>query len=138
MSDERIKMTNWELQDFAVQVVRDHLEKAGKDLMSWQSHPYVDPSIWFIGKDGPEWIVVRAVRYPQPKSGLPANWQEIGDQCAHLGKVGHFVSLSIANADNTLDPNRVALPSPSWRGYPMEWHDSELERALRCSWSYAS
>ena len=33
ISDERIEMTDWELQDFAVQVVRDQLEKTGKRLL---------------------------------------------------------------------------------------------------------
>ena len=45
VSDERIEMTNWELQDFAVQIVRDHLENTGRKLMSWQGNPAVDPSI---------------------------------------------------------------------------------------------
>jgi hypothetical protein len=29
--------------------------------MSWQGNPSVDPSIWFVGDSGPEWVVVRAV-----------------------------------------------------------------------------
>ncbi len=40
ISDERIEMTDWELQDFAVQVLRDQLEKTGKKLMSWQGKPF--------------------------------------------------------------------------------------------------
>jgi hypothetical protein len=39
VSDERIEMTDWELQDFAVQIVRDHLDKTGKKQMSWQGNP---------------------------------------------------------------------------------------------------
>jgi hypothetical protein len=61
VSGERIEMTDWELQDFAVQIVRDHLEKQGRKLMSWQGNPSVDPSIWLVGDHGPEWVVVRAV-----------------------------------------------------------------------------
>jgi hypothetical protein len=54
ISDERIEMTDWELNDYAVQVVRDHLQKAGRKLMSWTSDPEVEPSIWFVGDGGPE------------------------------------------------------------------------------------
>ncbi|MGB5213039.1 MAG: hypothetical protein WBN88_05245, partial [Anderseniella sp.] len=68
VSDELIEMTDWELQDFAVQVVRDGLVNDGRKLMSAQGNPSVDPSIWFVGDDGPEWVVVRAGRYPKVKS----------------------------------------------------------------------
>ena len=58
-------MTAWELHDFAVQVVKGQLEKEGYELMSSQGNPGVDPAIWFVGDSkGPEWIVVRAERYP--------------------------------------------------------------------------
>ena len=63
VTDEKIEMTEWELQDFAVQVVRTQLEKEVCQLMSWQGNPDVDPAIWFVGESkGPEWVVVRAVR----------------------------------------------------------------------------
>jgi hypothetical protein len=52
VTDERIEMTDWELHDMAVQVVREHLQQQGFELMSWQGNPEVDPSIWFIGKSG--------------------------------------------------------------------------------------
>ena len=95
-------MTDWELQGFAVQIVRDHLDKGGKNLMSWQGNPAVDPSIWFVGTNGREWVVVRAVRYPQLKADPPAKWQQIADRCARLGKVGHFASVSVAPMRTTL------------------------------------
>jgi hypothetical protein len=113
---ERIEMTDWELHDFAVQVVRDYLEKAGKKLVSWQSNPTIDPSIWFTGENGPEWVVVRAVRFPRLEA-VPANWQQIAQRCARLGKAGHFASVSVANADDAFDP-RVD-PLPLWRGCGM-------------------
>ena len=119
VSDERIEMTDWELQDFAVQIVRDHLEKTGKKLMSWQGNPAVDPSIWFIGTSGPEWIVVRAVRYPLLQADPPGNWQQITDRCARLGKGGHFASVSIANADDAFDSSGAVQAEPLWRGHGM-------------------
>jgi hypothetical protein len=67
ISDERIEITDWELQDFAVQIVRDHLEKIGMKLIVVAGNPAVDPSIWFVGESGPEWVVVRAVRFSKGK-----------------------------------------------------------------------
>ena len=111
VTDEKIEMTNWELQDFAVQVVRHELEKCGRKLMSWQGNPEVDPSIWFVGDHGPEWVVVRTVRYPEKQAVPPRNWSVIAKECAHLGTTGHFASVSVANADE--------LKAPLWRGHGM-------------------
>lgn len=117
VSDERIEMTDWELQDFAVQIVRDYLEKAGWKLMSWQGNPAVDPSVWFVGKTGPEWVVVRAVRYPQATAHPPGNWRQIAQRCARIGMVGHFASVAAANAHDAFD--EAAPPVPLWRGHAM-------------------
>jgi len=119
ISDERIEITDWELQDFAVQIVRDHLEKIGMKLMSWQGNPAVDPSIWFVGESGPEWVVVRAVRSPRAKADLPANWQQIVERCARLGRAGHFASVSVANADDAFDASGAVASEPLWRGHAM-------------------
>jgi hypothetical protein len=119
ISDERIEMTDWEVQDFAVQVVRDHLERAGRKLMSWQGNPAVDPSIWFAGDSGPEWVVVRAARYPQTSAHPPINWQEIAARCAAVGKAGHFAAVAVASADDAFDPAGIVPPEPLWRGHGM-------------------
>ena len=119
VSDERIEMTDWELQDFAVQIVRDHLDKQGRKLMSWQGNPSVDPAIWFVGDHGPEWVVVRTVRYPKKSSEPPPNWRVIAESCARIGKDGHFASVSVANADDAFDPTGSVPPMPLWRGHAM-------------------
>jgi hypothetical protein len=119
ISDERIEMTDWELNDFAVQIVRGHLQKTGRKLMSWTSAPEVEPSIWFVGDGGPKWVVVRAVRYPTLKADPPANWKQIAARCAKLGRVGHFASVSVANADDAFDPSGSVPPEPLWRGHRM-------------------
>jgi len=74
INDQKIEMTDWELQYFAVQVVREQIEKEGHELMSWQANPGVDPSVWFVGIDGPEWVIVRTARYPQQAAEQPSNW----------------------------------------------------------------
>jgi hypothetical protein len=115
---EHIEMTDWELQDFAVQVVKDHLAGLGRNLMSWQGNPAVNPSIWFVGDDGPEWVVVRAARYPMRSADPPANLDEIAAACAFLGRRGHFASVSAANANDAFDPDaRPDEVLPLWRGH---------------------
>ena len=104
ISDERIEMTDWELQDFAVQVVRSQLEKDGRQLMSWQGNPSVDPSIWFVGDKGPEWVVVRTARWPERDAAVPKNISEIASKCLHIGKTGHFAVVGATNSNDPFDP----------------------------------
>jgi hypothetical protein len=114
-----IEMTHWELHDFAVQIVRDHLAKAGRKVMTWVGQPGIDPSLWFVGDSGREWVVVRSVRYPLPRADRPANWDQIVERCARLGKVGHFASVSVASGDETFDPKGAAPVTPLWRGHAL-------------------
>jgi hypothetical protein len=104
ISDEKIEMTDWELQDFAVQVVRNDIEKNGRKLMSWQSNPNVDPSIWFVGDNGPEWVVVRAARWPERDAAVPTNIAKIAADCAATGRTGHFAVVRAANKNDPFDP----------------------------------
>lgn len=104
ISDALIEMTDWELQDFAVQVVRAQLEKEGHQIMSFQSDPGVDPSIWFIGKTGPEWVAVRAARWPALRAPYPSSIQETRAGFEHLSKAGNFASVVVANAHDPFDP----------------------------------
>ncbi len=104
VTDEKIEMSDWELQDFAVQIVRNDLEKSGKQLMSWQSNPGVNPSIWFVGESGPEWVVVRAARWPERDAPVPPDIEQIAAECASTGKTGHFAVVAAANANDPFDP----------------------------------
>lgn len=113
ITNEKIEITDWELQDFAVQVVRDSLRAEGKEVMSTQGNPEIDPSIWFVGKDGPEWVVVRAVRYPENRAAIPGNISKIADGCRKLSPIGHFASVGIANEDAMKDSSATKI----YRGY---------------------
>ena len=109
-------MTDWELHDFAVQIVRERLVNEGRKLMTWVSRPGIDPAIWFHGDSGKEWVVVRAVRYPRRRADPPLNWHQLAESCARLGKVGHFASVSVASGDQSFDPVGDTPVTPLWRG----------------------
>jgi hypothetical protein len=119
VTNERIEMTDWEVHDFAVQVVRDQLRGDGVEIMSTQGNPAVEPSLWFKGEDGPEWVVVRTYRYPAPPPPRPANWSAIAAGCARLSPRGHYITIGVANAD---DPSQ-----PLWRGHGISVSADETE-----------
>ena len=118
ISDEKIEMTDWELHDFAVQVVRDFItQELGRQLMSSQGNPEVDPSIWFFGENGPEWVVVRAAKYPEIEASRPGNMPAIAASCARMSNTGHFAAVSFANSDDSFDASGNVLTQPLWRGH---------------------
>ena len=128
VSDEKIEMTDWELHDFAVQTVRDYVRnKLGRQIMSSQGNPNVDPSIWFVGEDGPEWIVVRAVRYPERNAPLPANMHSTAKSCSRIGKAGHFASVAVCGSEQGLGSESAAA-EPLWRGHGMQVNFEGLRR----------
>ena len=120
ISDEKIEMTDWEVHDFGVQVVRDYVVKEhGRELMSSQGNPQVDPSIWFVGDDGPEWVVVRCVRYPEREAIMPTNIADIARNCARLSAIGHFASVAVAGSEDSFDASSKTQPLPLYRGHGM-------------------
>jgi hypothetical protein len=129
ISDEKILMTDWEVQDLAVQVVRDELAKEGRELMSWNSNPGVNPSLWFVGDKGPEWVIVRAACYPAKTANLPSNNAVIDDLLNKLRYPGHFASVAVAPFDDPLDPSadRNGNVKPLFRGYGMHIEYDGLE-----------
>ncbi len=119
ISDKAIEMTDWELHDFAVQVVKNHLEQIGYTIIGSSGDPTMEPSIWFESDQGSEWVLVRAVRYPVKTATIPAN---IKDTEATIARVrtakGHFASVVVVNADDPLDlAGQCVLPL--FRGCPM-------------------
>lgn len=102
---ESIEITDWELHDFAIQVVRDALESQGYEIMSWCPDPNISPSIWFVGDSkGPEWVVVRAARYPQRAASKPAGREKMVMNYRGHPSIGHFASVVIANSRDPFDP----------------------------------
>jgi len=121
VTDDPVALTDWELLDFAVQVVRNDLKERGYEIMSSHSNPQVDPNIWFVADmdKGPEWVVVRAARFPERRAERPANLDAIARNVAHMSRRGHFASVSFAALNDTA--------GPLWRGHGAEVEFDGLE-----------
>lgn len=111
VTDELIVMSNWELHDFAIQVVSRYLEEQKKKVFSKQPSLEIDPSIWFQDESGPHFVIVRETRYPATEAPKPANSAQIKASCARLSTSGFFASVAVANAAD--------LTLPLYRGHGM-------------------
>ncbi|MDL2259625.1 hypothetical protein LJB99_01950 [Deltaproteobacteria bacterium OttesenSCG-928-K17] len=111
VTDELIQMTDWEVHDLAVQIVRDSLK--GRQIMSWCSDIEIQPSIWFVGDYGPEWIIVQALRYPAKSAPPPENLKDILKKCSRLSNRGHLARVGVAASDQRDN----SAPLPLYRGH---------------------
>ena len=126
---ENIEMTDWELLDFAVQVVRDYMrEQPEFENISTLSNPGVNPSIWCDGPSGLEWVVVRADRYPSTEARMPDNISDISEQCQGKGNVGYFASVVFANSEDAFDPVNNGVGIKLWRGHSVMINFQGLQR----------
>lgn len=117
VTDEKIVMTPWGLQDMAVQVVRGYLEKQGYPAHVLARQPRGGPSYLFVGDSkGPEWVVMRAARYPENQASRPVNWQAIVARCTRRSGIGHFASVAIVSAEQHFESENEE-EVPLWRGY---------------------
>src|SRR5262245_10293198 len=118
VSDEPILMTDWEVHDFAVQVVRDSLRQDGVEVVQAHSCPSIDPALWIRRRGKLEWVIVRAVRYPMLDAKLPENWRAIAEACRRRSGIGSFASVALMRADDPVLPDPGSA-LPLLRGYGM-------------------
>ena len=102
VTNELIEMTDWELLDFGIQIVRNHLTQEGKRITEWQSNLGVDPNIWFEDSDGWHWIVVRTARYPELHAPIPPNIAALKELLSAKSDSGFFASVAIAGSGRKL------------------------------------
>jgi hypothetical protein len=93
-------------------VVRHDLEKASKQLMSWQSNPEVHPSIWYVDEDTPTWVVVKAARYTANSADMPNETQNLISSFGAMGNSGQYGLVSVANINDPFDP--MAKDNGNW------------------------
>lgn len=61
-SEEPSKMSKWELGNFAIQIVRNDIEKDGSEVLSFCDLTEVNPQIWFKDKHGNVgWVIVKHI-----------------------------------------------------------------------------
>ena len=76
--------------------------------------------MWFIGDSKePEWVVVRAARYPSKDAKRPSNWNTIAQSCARLSEIGHFAAVAFASDEASLTPGGGG-PGKLWRGHAID------------------
>jgi hypothetical protein len=102
-SNEKTLMSKWELSNFAIQIVRNDLEKEGNHILSFCDLPEVNPQIWFKNKKGETgWVIVKHTRNENEKDYK--EWVGLDDRSPQLKPYdGYFASVQL-------------IPSVGWNG----------------------
>lgn len=111
---ERIAMSDWEVLDFAVQVVREKIEREGYTVEAWTSEPNDDPNVEAT-KDGQRYyVVVAAGRYPEHEPIVDRNrLVACAERAARDGSRLARATVSFASSDDMFVGD---FPLPLWRG----------------------
>lgn len=132
LTDELIEMTDWELQNAAVQIIKEAIENNDHEFISAQSNPEVEPALWFKGPEGSIWFVIRVVRYPEKKADKPnalPTFQELCDR--HItGSTGYFVSVLFTSLAETFDARAEENGNiaPLYRGKKVHYQCTGVEQ----------
>lgn len=101
-NSDKIEMSEWELRNFCIQIVRNHIEESGGEVQSFCDVPAIDPQIWFKDKSGnPAWVLVR--HFPQIVGDEKSAWIGFEKSNPQLsGFDGYLAAVSIASGEPIL------------------------------------
>ena len=121
VNDDFIEMSDWELHDFAISVVKRELEEEGKTVYSTCSDMEIDPSLWFEENDLHCWVVIRGLRHPSVSAERPAGLVKISEGVPTKTSAGYYAIVMVANSDDPFDPEAADNDNflPLYRGHGM-------------------
>jgi len=97
-----VEMSAWEIRNFSIQVVRQHIEEQGNEVLSFCDLPEVNPQIWFRDADGKtNWVIVQASTNKEiPHADAWKDFAQSNEQL--LPYAGHFAGIQISSDQATL------------------------------------
>jgi hypothetical protein len=114
-STDKIEMSEWELQNFCIQIVRNHIKEIGGEVMSFCDVPAINPQIWF--KDTSKnraWVVVR--HFPKITGDEKSAWIDFEKSNPQLSDFdGYLAAVSIASGEPILLSREGTIIPPSQR-----------------------
>ncbi len=127
ITDEPIEMTDWEIHDVGIQMVRNHLIENGWEINSWQSDLEVDPSIIAQKDDELHAFVVRNSNKGKEVGKRPENYKNITLQMADRGVSTKFVGLKVSAADDRFDKRLEHLKRRIFRRSQLLFSEINIE-----------
>ncbi len=121
--DAQIEMSDWEVHDFALQVLEKNINENYGAVLSKQSSLHIDPSIWFDGQKEISYVIFRSGRFPLMEAPRPDNIDDMYENFSIGDRLGYFASITVANHDQPTSDDIL----PLYRGQGMMVRFTELE-----------
>lgn len=100
---EKIKMSEWEKRNFAINFVRKYLFAKKLKVLSYQDTMEVDPQLWFEDENGKKcWVVIRCAIAPEKDIPEPKKLSEIIRRCFTYEGYFTCIVLKPISEDNIL------------------------------------
>jgi len=101
-SEDAMEMSDWELRNFSIQVVRQHIEERGHEVLSFCDLPEVNPQIWFRdNKEKINWVIVQySTGKEVPKGDSWKDFEQSNEQLLPFS--GYFAGVQISSEKTTL------------------------------------
>lgn len=121
VSDDLIEISDWELHDFAITVVKNRLIEEGKNVYSTCSDMEANPQLWFEENDLDYWVVIRGFRHPTESDRRPEDLDLIAEGVQKENSAGYYALVTVANSDDPFDPEAADNGNflPLYRGHSM-------------------
>jgi hypothetical protein len=114
--EAEVELSDWEIHDFGIQVVRQTLEKDGHFIETWDSGQNAVAQIVVIIENRKTFIVVRTVRYPAKEAEFEKDELRLAAELAARRDADlKIASVSLASADDPFDPSGANV-HPIYRG----------------------
>ena len=96
-TDVTTEMSAWEIHNFAIQVVRQHIEEEGHEVLSFCDHIEVNPQIWFLDEEGNKnWVIVQSsTRQELPSIDPWRGFEQSNEQLLPFN--GYFAGVQISS-----------------------------------------
>lgn len=112
-SNEKILLSEWELHNFAIQIVRNHITDTQNGcILSYCDVPDINPQLWFEHDNGDTcWVIVRHIA--DPDNFTLSDWLGLEQSNPQIqGYDGYFAAVSFASAEPELcntDGNTIPI-----------------------------
>lgn len=101
-TEEPMEMSDWEIRNFSIQVVRNHIEEKGHEVLSFCDLPEVNPQIWFRDlEEKISWVIVQySTEKEIPKADSWKDFEQTNEQLLPFD--GYFAGIQISSEKATL------------------------------------
>jgi len=125
-TNEDIEISDWEVLDIANRRIIGEIERSNGTVLSFNSDPNVNPSIYFIDEhEAPHFVIVSVARYPFEPRLDQSKIDEVKSGVAGFSTSGFHAQVTIVAQGDPFDPHAVNngnyLPLIRGRGYHQKY-----------------